>query len=290
MSLFKIIKQFLTPLFPRHEGEKKLLSRFEKIHGRPFDEKRIETFSEKLLQQMLSVNRTGNRTFTRLADKYLVREYVEKQIGAEYLVTLIWSGKDPKQIPFESLPKKCVIKTNHGSGGNIVATPEIDKNKAIRTLSEWLGKNYYWVANEYHYFQIPPRILVEEFLDDGIQDGPLDYRVWCFNGVPEFIQVDNSKHSINNFYDTTWKKLDIRYREDMKEMELEKPKNLPKMLFVAEQLSMGIDFVRVDLYNIDGRIYFGEMTFTPVGGHMKFKPDFWDKKIGEKWAPKRKAT
>jgi len=116
------------------------------------------------------------------------------------------------------------------------------------------------------------------------QDGgePLDYRFWCFNGNPCVIQADNHAHDINPFFDSEWNLLDLYYRDGSARPALARPKNFEQMLVVASTLSEGFDFVRVDLYNVDGQIYFGEFTFTPAGS-LKFRPEGWDLKLGQKW-------
>ena len=286
MHLLEKIKSFMQQPRHRKDAEKSLLKRFERIHGRPFNPSRIETFSEKLLQRLLFVNKHGNKTFTMLADKYRARDYVTNKIGEKYLVNLIWSGKNPNKIPFHTLPEKCVIKTNHGSGGNIIVNNNLNPKEVIEKTSTWLKKNYYWVANEYHYYKIPPRILIEDFLSDDSGSTPLDYRMWCFNGQPKLIQVDNHAHDINNFYDPDWNRLPVKYRKETREVEIPKPENIEEMILVAKKLSEEFDFVRIDLYNLNGKVYFGEITFTPVGGHLKFEPENWDLEIGKMWANK----
>jgi hypothetical protein len=235
---------------------------------------------------MILLNRNADRTFTPLADKYLVREYVSSRIGAQYLVKLIWHGHDPGKIPFAALPEKCVIKTNHGSGGHLFAKGDVNRAQIIEHLRKALKENYYWHAREFQYFDIVPRILIEELLDDGEAIGLLDFRCWCFNGVVELIQVDNPSHSINPFYDRSWDRLALSHREgDYPSSQIPRPANLDELLSVAESLSAGIDFVRVDLYDIKGQIYFGELTFTPRAGIYDFRPESWDAALGAKWRP-----
>jgi predicted P-loop ATPase/GTPase len=128
-----------------------------------------------------------------------------------------------------------------------------------------------------------PRILVEEFIDDGERDGALNYRFWCFDGVPEVVNVSDYSRRIHQFYDTSWNKLDLHFRKASLIREVQKPKRFDQMLRVAAELSKGIDFVCVDLNNANGQIFFGELTFTPRGGDIQFKPEPWDIKLGQKW-------
>jgi hypothetical protein len=277
-------------LFRESGGEKIIRRSFAKLHGKELDITAPKTFSEKLFSRMIMINQHGDERLTRLADKYLVREYVREKAGDRYLVELIWSGTDPLKIPFQDLPKKCVIKTNHGSGGNLIVDEKTDRNEVVRKLRKWLSENFYWVAREYHYYKIPRRILAEHFLDDGVQYGPLDYRFWCFNGKPEVIQVDNHLHNINPFYDREWNKLDMSYRSGFIDCEIARPENFEEMLEVASALSSDFDFVRVDLYNVKGKVYFGEFTFTPVAGNFVFKPSSWDDYLGQKWVAEAKGS
>jgi hypothetical protein len=176
-----------------------------------------------------------------------------------------------------------LIKTNHGSGGNIVFDKTVTQNEVMEKMQKWLGENFYWVNREYHYYDIPRQILIEQFLDDEVENGPLDYRFWCFHGKPEIIQIDNYLHDINPFYDANWNKLDLCYRENLKCCEIQKPETLQEMLDIASKLSADFDFVRVDLYSVKSKVYFGELTFTPVAGQFTFKPEFWNVLLGQKW-------
>lgn len=278
------IRMLKRKLFKKRDGERILKDTYRTKFGGEVNINNPKNFSEHLFARMIIINRHGNKKFTELADKYLVRKYVSDKIGDEYLVKLVWIGDNPEDIPFDSLPEKCVIKTNHGSGGNIVVDSNSDRFEVKRKLRAWLKENYYWRQREYHYYDIPRKILAEEFINDNEVNGPFDYRFWCFNGKAEVIQVDNHTHDINPFFDTKWNKLDMAYRDEFKDCEIKKPKNFEKMLEIASILSADFDFVRVDLYNIHGKIYFGELTFTPAAGNLVFKPSHWDAILGQKWS------
>jgi hypothetical protein len=219
-----------------------------------------------------------------LADKYAVRAHVASTIGEEYLIPLLWQGEDPRAIPFSRLPANYVIKPNHSSGQVIlVRGEEADREAIIREVSGWLASDYYWKDREYQYYGIKPRIVIEEYLENQDDGGPLDYRFWCFGGVPAVIQVDNHAHDINPFFDAQWNHLDLYYRKNATRPHIAKPRCLEQMYELASRLSQGMGFVRVDLYNVQGRVYCGELTFTPTGGILKFSPSVWDVKLGEKW-------
>jgi hypothetical protein len=266
----------------KSDGERFLLEQYLSRTGKRLPLENPETFSEKLYCRMISINRGEHPQFTELVDKYAVRAYVTSRIGERHLVKLLWNGIEPRDIPFASLPNNYVIKANHGSGLVIVVKGEPDRLGIVDTTSAWLRTNYYWGSREYQYFHIKPRILVEEYLNPRDGNGPLDFRFWCFNGEPEVIQVDNHAHNINPFFDPDWNLLDLHYREGASRPPIARPANFEEMMSIASRLSAPFDFVRVDLYNIDGRICFGELTFTPAGS-LKFQPNVWDKKLGEKW-------
>lgn len=268
----------------RSEGEAFLLRRYSRIHGKPPNLTNPQTFTEKLFWRMITWNRGDMPSrFRQLADKYAVRAHVASTVGEEYLIKLLWHGDDPGAIPFDQLPAEYVIKPNHSSGEVIIVRGEANREEIIRQVSGWLAKDYYWQAREYQYYGIKPRIVVEEFLESQDDRGPLDYRFWCFGGVPEVIQVDNHAHDINPFFDAHWNQLDLYYRKKAIRPPITKPKYFEQMFELASRLSQGIGFVRVDLYNINGQVYCGELTLTPVGGIFQFTPDYWDLKLGEKW-------
>lgn len=289
LGLWKVYAALRRRLLRRRLGEEQIKRRYERVHGRAFDPARPpERFTEHLLARMIRVNRRGNAVYARLSDKYAVREYVREKVGEDLLPRLIWSGTDPRGIPFDTLTGPCIVKTNNGSGRNIkIDGPVADRDELIAMLDEWLRGDYYWIDHERQYAQIEPRIVIEELLDDGHPDGPLDYKLWCFGGEPHYVQVDDRHHSINAFYTTDWTLQPFRYRDDQKDFDMPRPDNLDRLLDVARQLAKGFDFVRVDLYNIRGQVKFGEMTFTPLGGRMRFRPDEWDLVVGRKWSEAR---
>lgn len=268
----------------RSEGEAILLQRYLQIHGKLLNLSNPQTFTEKLFWRMITWNRgTLPPRFRELADKYAVRAHVARTIGEKYLIKLLWHGDDPRRIPFGRLPAEYVIKANHASERVIVVKDSVDRNDTIRNVSGWLATNYYWHGREYQYYHIKPRIMIEECLSD--QDGnlPLDYKFYCLNGRPELILVRNHTHDISPFFDTAWNLVDLLSHEGTPRPWLPKPTNLDEMIALAAKLSAGFGFVRVDLYNVKGRVYFGELTFTPAGGNLKFDPERWDLILGSKW-------
>jgi len=281
-SGFQRLRRLKQHLMRRSEGERFLLQQYSAKTGKQLELNNPQTFSEKLYCRKIFSNRAGRSRFTTYADKYAVREYVANQVGEKHLVKLLWHGQDPKAIPFDTLPSEYVIKSNHASGQVIVVKGRADRAEITDKVSVWLDTNYYWGGREFQYFHIQPKIMVEEYLRSNDGNEPLDFRFWCFGGCPEVIQVDNHAHDINPFFDTEWKLLDLHYRKGASRPALTRPSNLEEMISIASRLSGPFDFVRVDLYNVDSRIYFGEMTFTPAGS-LTLEPKTWDLRLGMKW-------
>lgn len=282
MNLLKFTRMLKRKALYRHEGPKIIRRNYERFFGRELPDNPA-TFTEKISHRMISLHVRDNPALTRLTDKLLVRDFVEERIGREYTNTIIWQGTDPSKIPFDSLPDKCVAKTNHGSGFNYILARPIDRPAVERQFRKWLRKNYYFSNREVQYRKVQPCIFIEPFIVENDSEWPLDYRFWCFGGKPEAIQVDDNAHGINPFYDVEWNRLPFSYRNYDFNGDIPKPRKLREMIELATRLSDGFDFVRVDLYNANERIIFGEMTFTPVAGMVHFKPVCWDRILGEKW-------
>lgn len=213
-----------------------------------------------------------------VSDKLLVRDYVKEKIGAEYLIPIlgIWGKYD--DIDFSLLPKQFVLKCNHDSGGLVVCT---DKDKLNHSetrckIEKSLKSNFFYIGREYQYRNIKPMILCEEFISDNGKV-PLDYKIYCFNGVPDVILVCRDRFSKNShrasylFFDQEWIFQPLnKGDEDLQETDVPKPENLDEMIEIAKKLSSDFLFARIDLYNIGGKIYFGEITLSPNSG---FDPD-----------------
>jgi TupA-like ATPgrasp len=269
-------------LFRRSYGRRLLLEQYTRKTGKQLNIANPQLFSEKLYHRMITWTHKQDPIYTQLTDKYSVRNYVARKIGEQHLVKLLWHGEDPRAIPFDALPMEYVIKANHASAQVIIVNGIPDREELVRMLTGWLKTNYFVGGGENQYYHIKPRVLIEEYLRSQDGAGPFDYKFWCFDGTPQVIHVDNYARDINPFFDPEWNLLDLHYREGASRPALAKPKNFTQMLSLASQLSAGFDFVRVDLYNVDGNIYFGELTFSPAGSLM-LRPSIWDSKLGEKW-------
>lgn len=253
---------------------------FRLKNGYSLNLKNPKTFNEKL--QWVKLN-YKHPLLTKLVDKYTVREYVSEKCP-ETLNTLIWNGFDAKDIPWDKLPDKFVIKVTHGSGFNIICKDKskLDKELCEKKLNNWLKEKFIKCYGEWFYGVERPRIIVEEFLDSGDGKEPTDYKILCFDGKPKYIIVDTDRfvgHK-RNIYDLDWNFKENCAMDFPNDVPMEKPENLSELLHYAEILSEGFPSVRVDLYSINGKIYFGEMTFTNGAGFDKITPHEFDLELG----------
>ena len=236
----------------------------KKITGETLDLIHPKTFSHKL--QWLKLY-DHNPLKTRCADKYLAREYVRDCGYEDILNNLIFVCDHTKEIDWDSLPETFVLKCNHGSGYNVICNDKskLDKQAAVKKLNKWLRTDFGRLFCEPHYSPIPRKIICETYLkpDKGLL--PVDYKFFCFNGRPEYLVVAADRDWNLNYstVDRNWNKVDI-FQGDITSPTLAiKPENFSRMLACAETLAKPFAFVRVDFYNYNGRLIFGEMTFTP---------------------------
>lgn len=228
--------------------------------------------------------------FTLINDKLLVRDYVGEKGGGAYLIPLLWSGDKPEEIPFDKLSQKFVIKTNHGCEYVIVVNDKkrLDKARARRQLNKWLKENFgqdTFLGIAWGYKNIKPTIIIESFIGESGK-APLDYKFFCFSGCVEFFKIDFDRFEGHSeiFFDRDLNRLDL-FEQGLKQYQgnIELPDNFEDMVRVAETLSEGFDFMRVDLYSANNKIYFSELTPYPGGVSAKFEPDSFDYVFGEKW-------
>ena len=240
------------------------------------------TFNEKI-QHLKIFNRDTYRT--QCVDKYRVRPIIEEKIGKEYLIPLVKQLDNVNELSVELIPDyPVIIKANHASGKVFIIKSKKDFNLSTiqKELSSQLKYNFYHALREWQYKKVKPCIIIEKLLMDEKGDVPNDYKIHCFNGKPHFIQVDTERFNDHKraIYDTNWNKQDITWNFP-RAQDIPPPNNLPKMLDLAKKLSKEFDYVRVDLYEVDNKIYFGELTFTPGGGFEIFTPNSIDKEWGQ---------
>jgi hypothetical protein len=259
---------------------------FRRTHGFWPDFVHPKRFTEKLWCRMLH---DRDPQLTLLCDKLRVRDYVIEKAGPDCLVPLLWSGEIPEQVPFDLLPQEYVLKTTHGCANNIFVRDKAKVDPAVirRQLAQWLKFNYcedFLIGVEWGYKHVRPVIIAEKFLE---QDGtvPLDYKFYCFAGRVEFLTQHFGrlvKHKTRSF-DRNYEPHEFRYQFEQFEGQCKRPKNFEAMVRLAETLAKDFEFMRVDLYNIDGQVYFSEMTPYPGGVSTRFLPDSLDQALGAKW-------
>ena len=250
-------------------------------HGKGGSIDNPKTLSEKI-QWLKLYDR--NSEYSLLADKYAVRDYVSRKIGDQYLNKLYAVYDKPAQINLERLPSSFILKATHSSGDNLIALDKslLDEKKVRATAKQWQAKNFYPAGREWVYKNIPPRIICEQLLRDDQGKLPMDYKVFCFNGEPRFIQVDVDRFENHTraIFDTKWQKQEFELLYEMATKEIQRPQNLSEMIKIARELAGDIPFVRIDFYALP-QLVFGEMTLYPGNGFEPFRPSEWDEKLGE---------
>ncbi|MBR4325276.1 MAG: glycosyl transferase [Bacteroidales bacterium] len=260
-----------------------LKMQFRAIMGKKLDLKNPKTFNEKL-QWLKLYDRKSE--YTTMVDKYLVKKYVADKIGDEYIIpTLgVWNSAD--EIDFDSLPKQFVLKCNHNSGGLVICKDKskLDIAEVKEKLSHALREDYYIKGREFPYKNVQRKIIAEKFMVDESGFELKDYKFFCFDGQPKFFKIDfgRFKEHRANYYDMDGNLLPFAEVECMPNPErcFKLPSNFKDMINIVSALSTNISFVRIDLYNINGQIYFGEITFYPASGFGIIDPVEWDEKIG----------
>lgn len=276
LDVFNIIAKYLS-------DESFLKYRFFIVMGKRLNLDHPTTYNEKL-QWLKLYDR--NPFYTKLVDKIAVKEYVANIIGKEYIIPTLKIYKTPEEINLDELPNQFVLKTNHDgdSLGVFICKDKakFDFENAISKLSNNLKRNYYYTGREWPYKNVRPTIFAEEYKED--ETGELkDYKFFCFNGVVKasFIATDRSSGHVKfDYYDRDFNHLNFIQSHPMSGKKIPKPINYEKMIEISEKLSTGLPHVRIDLYNCNGQIFFGEMTFYHYGGMIKFHPEEWDYTFG----------
>jgi len=253
-----------------------------------------KTFNEKL-QWLKLYDRKPE--YTLMVDKYEAKKYVAEHIGEQYIIPTIGVWDHFDDINFEQLPDQFVLKCTHDSGGLVVCRDKskLDIDAARKKIENSLRRNFFWYGREWPYKNIRPRIIAEKYMEDdatvtenrdSLNKELIDYKFYCFSGEPKFLYVseglENHETAKISFIDLDWKFAPF-HRNDYYTFDKlpKKPKSFDKMVQLSKKLSKGIPFIRVDLYEINGVIYFGELTFTPCSGLMLFSPQEWDYRIGQ---------
>lgn len=257
---------------------------YRKIMKKKLDLKSPQTFNEKINYLKLNVFPNDN-LIIQCSDKFKVREYLKQKGVEKYLVDLIGVWDNAKEIDFNALPDKFVLKCNHGCGYNVICKnkKELDIKKTVKKLNTWMNEDFSNISAEKHYSKINRKIICEKFLENDIKD----YKFFCFSGNPKFFyisqNIEGDFHNMSaDFFYINGEKAPFE-RTDHKHFEIlpKMPDNLNEMVDLATKLSEDFKFVRVDLFNVTNKIYFSELTFTPCAGFMPLMPNEYDNKIGD---------
>lgn len=277
---FKVMnKAGMCDDMPDEEYLRKL---YKALMGKEINLDNPRSFNEKL--QWLKLN-NRKPEYTTMVDKCAVKKYVADKIGGEYVIpTLgVWDRFD--DIDFSALPDKFVLKTTHDSGGVVVCNdkPNLNTNLAKKTIKRSMNTNFYLLCREWPYKNVKPRIIAEEYLENN-EEGLHDYKVWCFHGVPKYIQYITGRVggiTKEAFYDPDWKMQDFSFHNPLMDEPIPKPLCLNELLSCASKLSNGIPFARCDFYILNNNsIKFGEITFFPMAGFETWKPEKMDYILG----------
>ena len=268
---YALIKPFLSDNFL-------IQLSYLKYHKKIYRSGRLKTFSDKVFKIKMSKEIEG---YSMYVDKYMVREFVQSEIGSSYLPELLAVYHKSSEFKLAQLPNKFALKLNNGAGSNlIVKDKSAHSESSIKMLIEqWLSSNYYEYTREKQYKNVEQCVVCEEYLD--ASEGLTDYKFFCFNGEPEFVQVISERtgcSQLNNFYDTDWKALNVTRTAHEVGETTSKPEGFDAAVNLSRTLSKRFQFVRVDFYLIEGRILFGELTFTPANGEIEFSPESFDRK------------
>ncbi len=253
--------------------------------GRKLDLQNPQGYGEKL-QWIKLYDRKPE--YIQMVDKYTVREYIKTHIGEQYLIPLLGVWEDPQAIDFSLLPEQFVLKCTHDSGSVCICKDKSQFNKedAISKLSKHQKTGTYWKTREWPYKHVKARIIAEQYMEDESGDELKDYKVLCFNGVPKLIELHRGRFKIHtqDFYDTNWNKTDISQDGvglSLTTEHVPKPACFEEMLEKSALLSQGIPHLRVDWYSINGRLYFGELTFFDASGFDLFDRESDELMLGE---------
>lgn len=274
-------------LYNKIPDENYLKKIFQLKMNKPLNLECPTTFNEKL-QWLKLYDRKPE--YTMMVDKVEVKQYVAEKIGGEYVIPTLGIWNNPNEIDFIQLPDQFVLKCNHDSGGLCICESKntFDITLAKKKLKKSLERDYYLWAREWPYKNVPRKILAEEYIQEKSHDNHKaelkDYKFMCFHGQVKCSFICSDRFSEKGlhvtFFDRDWNVMPFeRHYPSVKE-GLPKPKNYEKMIELAETLSKDIPFVRVDFYEVDGKVYFGELTFYPGAGFEEFTPEIWDEILG----------
>ena len=285
MHFFDKIRQKISFEIARLLSDKLYLSIKYRVHmGYWMDWSNPKTYNEKLQWLKVFYRR---KDFSKMVDKAAAKDYVANKIGRDYIIPTIAIYDSADEIDFDKLPEKFVLKCTHDSGGLVVCPDKskLDEKLARRKLKDALAASYVVQNREYPYASVPHKIIAETFMEEHEYGELRDFKFYCFDGVPQYLLVASGRQKKQkrfDYFDMEWNHWPV-YDEGCPNNEIrpQKPKNFEEMVAVAKKLSEGIPHVRVDLYNVDGKVYFGELTFFDGSGINMYVPREYDAIFGK---------
>lgn len=249
--------------------------------GKKLDLNHVETFCEKI-QWLKLYDR--NPDYIKMVDKYEVKQYITKIIGEQYVIPTLGIYNSFDEIDFDVLPNQFVLKCTHDSESTVICKDKtkLDFAKTKQFYDKKLKEKYFFRCREWPYKNVKPKIIVEKYMASENQEQLINYKFFCFDGEPEFLYLTKGQsHDILSYVDMEFQKTEFYYRNyEPLEKFPKKPKNFEEMKTLAKCLSKGIPFIRVDFYEVEGKVYFGELTFYPSSGYVPFEPEKYNKMIG----------
>lgn len=282
---YQFLDYFVYKLAPYIKSDSLYLRLYyqAKMH-RSLNLKNPKTFNEKL--QWLKLN-DRNPLYCKMVDKIEAKKIVSKIIGDKYIIPTIGQYDTVNDVDWDSLPNQFVIKCSHDSGGIVVCKDKSNLNieEAVNKLAEGLNMNFYDYNREWAYKNVKPRIIIEQYMEDNKTKELRDYKFFCFDGTVKalFIASDRQKPGEEtkfDFFDSDFNHLPIKNGHPNSSVLPDKPESFEEMKAIASKLSKGIPEVRVDLYEVNGKVFFGELTFFHWSGVVPFDPESWDVKFG----------
>lgn len=278
-SLFVLLTRYYNLKFLKDKTYISLM--YKGVFGKKINLVSPKTYSEKI-QYLKLYDRKP--IYNTLVDKYLVRDYIIKNIGEEFLIPIFGVYDSFDDINFSILPNEFVIKCTHDSHSVLICKDKssFDINKAKLVINKALKRNYFYEGRQWVYKDLKPKIVVEQYMEDEFNE-LRDYKFFCFSGKVKasYISTDRMNGEVKfNYYDKEFNKLNFKQSYDISSIDIIKPLNYDLMVELAEKLSLQFPHVRIDFYDINGKIYFGEFTFYHMSGFVKFNPEFWDEKFG----------
>lgn len=262
--------------------EKYLKMQYEIVMGKKLNLDNPKTYNEKL--QWLKLN-DRKPEYTKMVDKSESKKYVSEIIGEQYIIKTLGLYEKFDDIDFDKLPNQFVLKCTHDSGGIVICKDKdkLDKKAAKKKLSKHLTRNYFYKYREYPYKNVKPMIMVEEYMEDKNDEDIKDYKIYCFDGEPKVIDVcsNRSVKLEQSYFDADWNLINIFEGGSIRNNNIIKPAHFEEMKDIARSLSKGLKTVRIDLYEINNRVYFSEITFYSNAGMEQFEPEEFNEKMGD---------